>query len=165
MCLDLNKLILYGNADGTLRAGIAKNRKRHYVIADGIIAGEGRGPINPDPVAAGVLVFGVHPASVDAACAYLMGYDPERIPIVRQAFRCTDYPLAEWGWRDVRLLSNRPEWNDLLPDIADEATFHFEPHFGWKGYIERTGIRDDSTPGQPENPLLEDRDAVTAQHP
>ena len=94
-----------------------------------------------------------------------MGYDPERIPIVRQAFRCTDYPLAEWGWRDVRLLSNRPEWNDLLPDIADEATFHFEPHFGWKGYIERTGIRDNSTPGQPENPLLEDRDTVTAQHP
>jgi hypothetical protein len=137
MCLDLNKIALYGNPDGTLRPGIPKNRKRHYVLVDGIIAGEGRGPMNPDPVPAGILVFGLHPATVDAACAYLMGYDPERIPIVRQAFRCRYYPLAEWDWRDVRIISNRPEWNGLLPDIPDDATFHFEPHFGWKGHIER----------------------------
>ena len=102
--------------------------------------------MNPDPVPAGILVFGLHPASVDAACAYLMGYDPERIPVVRQAFRCQHYPLAEWDWRDVQLISTRPEWNGSLPDIPDEATFHFEPHFGWKGHIERT-----TTPREPEH--------------
>jgi uncharacterized protein (DUF362 family) len=138
MCLDLNKIVLYGNRDGTLRPGIPANRKRHYVLVDGVIAGEGRGPMNPDPVPAGVIIFGLHHASVDAACAYLIGYDPERIPIVRQAFRCRGYPLAEWDWRDVRLVSNHTEWNGLLPEIRDQATFHFEPHFGWKGHIERT---------------------------
>jgi len=137
MCLDLNKIILYGKPDGTLRSGTPDNRKRHYALVDGIIAGEGRGPMNPDPIPAGILVFGLHPASVDAACACLMGYDPECIPIVRQAFRCRHYPLAEWDWRDVRLISNRPEWNSLLPDITEDTTFHFQPHFGWKGYIER----------------------------
>lgn len=146
MCLDLNKIILYGNPDGTLRSGTPDNRKRHYVLVDGIVAGEGSGPMNPDPVPAGILVFGLHPASVDAACAYLMGYDPDRIPIVRQAFRCQNYPPAEWDWRDVRLISNRLEWNGLLPDIPDEATFHFEPHFGWKGHIERT-----TTPREPRH--------------
>jgi len=145
MCLDLNKIIFYGNPDGTLRSGTPNNRKRHYVLVDGIIAGEGSGPMNPDPVPAGILVFGLHPASVDAACAYLMGYDPERIPIIRQAFRCEHYPLAEWDWYDVQLVSNTPEWNGQLPDIPDEATFHFEPHFGWKGHIERT-----NTPKEPE---------------
>ena len=138
MCLDLNKIILYGKPDGTLRSGTPDNRKRHYVLVDGIIAGEGRGPMNPDPIPAGILVFGLHPASVDAACAYLMGYDPECIPVVRQVFRCRHYPLAEWDWRDVRLISNRREWNCLLPDIAEDATFQFQPHFGWKGHIERT---------------------------
>lgn len=137
MCLDINKIILYGNPDGTLRPDIPESRKRHYVLVDGVIAGEGRGPMNPDPVPAGILVLGLHPASVDAACAYLMGYDPERIPIVRQAFRCGRYRLAEWNWRDVRLISNRGEWNGLLSNIPDETTFHFEPHFGWKGQIER----------------------------
>jgi uncharacterized protein (DUF362 family) len=138
MCLDLNKIILYGNLDGTLRSGTSENRKRHYALVDGIVAGEGSGPMNPDPVPAGIVVFGLHPASVDAACAYLMGYDPERIPIVRQAFHCQHYPLAEWDWHDVQIMSNRPEWNSLLPAIPDDATFHFKPHFGWKGHIERT---------------------------
>jgi uncharacterized protein (DUF362 family) len=139
MCLDLNKLIAYGNPDGTLRKPGPQGRKRHLSLVDGIIAGEGSGPLNPDPVEAGVLVFGVHPASVDAACAWLMGLDPERIPIVRQAFHARGYPLAEWGWRDVEVVSNVAAWNARLPDIADAATFHFRPHFGWVGRVERRG--------------------------
>jgi uncharacterized protein (DUF362 family) len=137
MCLDLNKIVLYGKADGTLRAPAQDAKKRHYVLVDGVIAGEGAGPLNPDPLRAGVVMFGVNPASVDAACAYLMGFDPDKIPLVRQAFQCRAYPIADWDWRDVRIVSNVQEWNNYLPEIPDEATFHFEPHFGWKGAIER----------------------------
>lgn len=137
MCLDLNKIALYGNADGTLRPEMPRYRKRHYVLVDGLLAGEGRGPLDPDPVKAGLLVFGTHPASVDATCAVLMGFDPEKIPIVRQAFRCRRYPLAEWDWREVESLSNRPEWCGNLRKIDPETTFHFVPHFGWTGHIER----------------------------
>ena len=153
MCLDLNKIALYGNPDATLRPGLPANRKRHYVLVDGIIAGEGRGPMNPDAVPAALVVFGTNPASVDAACALLMGFDPEKIPIIRQAFRCHQYPLAEWGWHDVRLMSNRAEWNGLLPDIPAESTFRFEPHFGWSGHIERaagdTALRGSGGPYSP----------------
>lgn len=141
MCLDLNKIVLYGNADGTLREGRPENRKRHYALVDGIVAGQRGGPMNPDPVDAGVVLFGVHPASTDAACAYLMGFDPDRIPVVRQAFRCAELPLAEWDWRDVRLVSNEPRWNGRLPEIPDDATFRFEPHFGWRGRIERSAVQ------------------------
>ena len=137
MCLDLNKILLYGNPDGTLRPDLSEHQKRHYVLVDGIIAGEGRGPMNPDPVPAGVLIFGLHPVSVDAACACLMGFDPDKIPVVRHAFHCRHYSLAAWDWRDVQIVSNRPEWNGVLPDISERSTFHFEPHFGWKGHIER----------------------------
>lgn len=137
MCLDLNKLLLYGADDGTLRAPTPENRKRHFVLVDGIIAGEGRGPMNPDPVEAGLVLFGVHAPSVDAACAILMGFDPEKIPIVRQSFRCRDFPLSACDWRDVHVISNRPEWQRKLPEIAHESTFHFRPHFGWTGHIER----------------------------
>ena len=137
MCLDLNKIALYGNLDGTLREARPHNRKRHYVLVDGIVAGEGRGPMNPDPLPAGVLLFGVNPPSVDAVAAYLMGFDPDCIPIVRQAFRCKHYPLADWDWRAIELSSNNPAWNGPLSTIPDDATFHFEPHFGWKGQIER----------------------------
>jgi uncharacterized protein (DUF362 family) len=134
-CLDLNKILLYGNPDGTMREPGKRNRKRHYVLVDGIVAGQGRGPMNPDPFPAGLMVFGIHPPDVDAACAVLMGFDPERIPIIREAYRCESYPLVDWSWRDVPLASNRPEWNAALAGI--ESTFRFEPHFGWKGHIER----------------------------
>ena len=137
MCLDLNKLVLYGGADGRLREPLPENRKRHYVLVDGLIAGEGSGPLNPDPVHAGTLIFGSSPPSVDAACAWLMGFDPEKIPIVRQAFQVRQYPLVDHDWRDVELISNVAAWNNLLVDVPEESVFHFEPHFGWKGQVER----------------------------
>lgn len=144
MCLDLNKILLYGGTDGTLRAPGPLGRKRYLVLVDGIIAGEGRGPINPDPVPAGLVMFGTHPASVDAAAAIIMGFDPDRIPIVRQAFRCREYSLAEWNWPDVEILSESTDWLGQLPTISASSTLHFEPHFAWKGHIERTASLQDA---------------------
>jgi uncharacterized protein (DUF362 family) len=135
MCLDLNKLVFYGNANGTLRTPSTGNRRRHYVLVDGIVAGQGRGPLNPDPVPAGTVLFGIHPPSVDAACAYLMGFDPEKIPIVCRAFQCREFPLSDHQWREIVVRSNRSGWDGMLTDISD--TFQFEPHFGWKDHIER----------------------------
>ncbi len=138
MCLDLNKIVAYGNLDGSLREPQPQNRKRHYVLVDGIIAGEGRGPLNPDPVDAGVVLFGTHPPSVDATCAYLMGFNPDKIPIVAKAFAARGFSLSNHDWRDITVRSNRQEWNSRLLEISE--TFHFEPHFGWKGKIERAGV-------------------------
>jgi uncharacterized protein (DUF362 family) len=137
MCVDLNRIVSYGNPDGTLRDPQLGNRKRHYSLVDGIVAGEGKGPLNPDPVAAGVVMFGVHPPSVDAACAYLMGFDPDKIPIVAQAFQSRSFPLSEHRWRDIVVRSNESVWDRPLAEISANDTFHFEPHFGWKGHIER----------------------------
>jgi uncharacterized protein (DUF362 family) len=137
MCLDLNKILLFGNRDGTLRPPKPEHRRRHLAIVDGIVAGEGAGPMNPDPLRAGLVIAGTSAAHVDAACAYLMGFDPDKIPIVRQAFRCDGFPLADADWRATEVVSNDRAWNGRLPDVADEATFRFRPHPGWAGHIER----------------------------
>ena len=137
MCLDLNKLVLYGNADGSLRPALPQNRKRHYVLVDGIVAGQGRGPLNPDPVHAGVVFFGTHPPSVDAVCAYLMGFDPDKVPIVSRAFQCKELPISDHEWHDIVVRSNFRGWNSELVGISTSETLHFEPHFGWKGQIEQ----------------------------
>lgn len=142
MCLDLNKIVFYGNADGSLRAPTSENRKRHYAFVDGILAGQGSGPLNPDPVAAGVVLFGLHPPSVDAACAYLMGFDPDKIPIVSRAFQCRALPISGHRWRDVMVRSNDVSWDHQLVEISSSDTFHFLPHFGWKGRIELSSSRE-----------------------
>ncbi len=104
--------------------------------ADGLIAGEGAGPMNPDPVAAGLLLFGTDAASVDAAAATLMGFDVARIPLVRESFRVVS---VGDDWRCVKLRSNVAAWHDCcLPTV--EETFHFAPQFGWRGMIERERI-------------------------
>jgi uncharacterized protein (DUF362 family) len=138
MCLDLNKIILYGREDSTFKEAEAENRKNYLCLVDGIIAGQGRGPLNPDPMPAGILVFGANPAHVDATAAILMGYDPDKIPIVRQSFCCRHFPIAQVkDWHDVSCISNNESWNGSLGQIPTDSLFHFEPHFGWRDHIER----------------------------
>jgi uncharacterized protein (DUF362 family) len=137
MCLDLNKLVLYGNADGTLRAPTPEHRKTYLSFVDGIIAGQGNGPMNPDPLDAGVLLFGRNPAGVDAAAAVIMGFDPERLPIVRNAYSTRGFPLIEGAWRAIECVSDVEEWNGALGAIfAVGRTLRFRAHFGWIGHVE-----------------------------
>ena len=138
MCLDLNKLVFYGRPDGSLRRPGAAARKRYFVLADGWVAGEGSGPMNPDPVDARLLLFGAHPATADAGAAVLMGFDPDRIPLVRQSFRVEHFRLAEWDWRDIEVVSNVAAWSRPLAEIDPGSVLAFRPHFGWQGRMERT---------------------------
>lgn len=137
-CLDLNKILLYGLPDGSMRADGLGQRRTHLVFLDAIISGEGAGPMRPDPVHTQFVAFGMNPAVVDAAGAWLMGFDPDRIPIIRQAFLCSHYGIAEGTWRDVRIVSNKPQWNGQLESIPPEACFRFKPALGWRNYVERS---------------------------
>jgi len=56
-------------------------------IVDGIVGMQGNGPIQGDPVHAGLLVFGDDPVATDVTAARLMGLDPSRIPSIAQAAR------------------------------------------------------------------------------
>jgi hypothetical protein len=134
--LDLNKIVAYGQPDGSLRLGDSKHRRRHLVLVDGIVAGQGNGPMNPDLLPAGIILFGTNPPSVDAAATVIMGFDPEKVPIVRQAFCCSSYPLSEWHWRDVNVVAVDPGLSGSLADIEVTATLQARPHFAWCGHIE-----------------------------
>lgn len=134
MCLDLNRLVLYGTPEGELRETPAR---RYWVLADAVIAGEGAGPMRPDAKPAGLLLFGLNPAAVDAAAAVLMGFDPERIPVVREAFGGERLRLAKGSWHGVTLRSNHGPWNGRLPEIDPAASLGFRPHPGWQGALER----------------------------
>jgi len=50
-----------------------------FVIADGIVAMEGNGPLNGNPRPLGRIVLADDPVAADATCARLMGFNPERI--------------------------------------------------------------------------------------
>ena len=59
----------------------------HFVIADGIVAMEGNGPLNGTPRSLGKIVLADDPVAADATCARLMGFEPSRIVHVRESSR------------------------------------------------------------------------------
>jgi len=58
-----------------------------FVIADGIIAMEGNGPLNGSQRHLGKIVISNDPVAADATCALLMGFEPNRIAHIREASR------------------------------------------------------------------------------
>ena len=59
----------------------------HFVIADGIVAMEGNGPLNGIARLLGKIVLADDPVAADATCAQLMGFDPRRIAHIREGSR------------------------------------------------------------------------------
>jgi uncharacterized protein (DUF362 family) len=137
MTLDMNRALLYWNKER--QAIDAGTKPRRYLsIVDGLVAGEGNGPMDPDRRAFGTVIAGTNPAAVDATAAVLMGFDPSRIPTIYHAFSEHPLPIARGAWGDVDLVSDRAEWRRPLAAIEPSATPAFRPHFGWVGILERS---------------------------
>jgi uncharacterized protein (DUF362 family) len=135
MVLDLNRALLYGHADGTW--GEALQPKRYLAIVDGIVGGEGNGPLCPDPVQSGVLLSGVNPAEVDAVAARLMGFDPRALPVVAHAFDAHPWPVSKGPLEEDVALDGRTGQETPLDQIAPTAPGGFRPHFGWTALREK----------------------------
>jgi uncharacterized protein (DUF362 family) len=80
--LDLNLVLFYARRDGTIAP---EPQRRYFTIVDGIVGGEGEGPLGATPVRAGLLVGGFDPVLVDYEAARCMGFSPERIPQIERA--------------------------------------------------------------------------------
>jgi len=82
MVLDLNKIAIYGKMDGTL----SKEPQRHiFSLCDGIIGGQGNGPLEPVPLPLGIICFSNHSFLTDVALGKLMNFDILKIPMLSAA--------------------------------------------------------------------------------
>ena len=140
MALDLNRALLFGNRDGSLRA--ASQPKPYFCIVDGIVGGEGNGPTDPAPVSADVLIAGDNPAEVDAAAARLMGFAIDRLPIVRGAFAIHDLPIGRAGVDATVCFDERVGAAIPVDDVGPAVPGGFRPHFGWAELLTAVPSRD-----------------------
>ena len=81
-------------------------------IIDGIVGGEGEGPLDATPVQAGLLVGGQDPGLVDWVASRAMGLEPGRIAMIGEAL-------------DGKLLATGREENleSLLDGPSPDRTF------------------------------------------
>jgi uncharacterized protein (DUF362 family) len=135
-CLDLNRVLRYGRLDGTL-ADTPQRRTIH--ITDAIIGGQGEGPLRPEPVPSGFLTGALNPAAAEWVNVLAMGWDPRRLPIVREAFGSFRWPLTGFGGDDIQVATAagiRP-----AASIGPPNGEPFRASAGWRGHVEAPGER------------------------
>jgi len=132
MVLDLNKCFFFFDGAGQPR----KKPLRYLTIVDGIVAGEGNGPMSPDPKPCGVILAGTHPVAVDCVAATLMGFDWQKLRLLTNSFQMKELNFVPFQPDNIEVVSNKPAWTGKLNQL--ENTFEFRPHFGWVGAIENS---------------------------
>lgn len=139
MCIDLNRCLYYSNAKGIFFDAQAPVRTV-LTILDGIIAGEGDGPLAPCDVPLGAILAATDPIAMDIAAVRLMGFDEMKIPKIREAMcaqklritrvrSANDVCVAEVSTRDFQVCEKT--LNQIL------CKHPFMPHHGWINHIER----------------------------
>jgi len=140
MVCDLNRAFYYSDAE-RLRLDAAGPVRRVLTVIDGVIAGEGAGPLAPHDYPLGAVLAGLDPIALDLVALRLMGFDWQKVPKVRESMRATEARVTavrEPG--DVRVFETPAEHvsprERALKEIVCERPFL--PHPGWAGQIERS---------------------------
>lgn len=129
MALDLTRIVHFANSIGTMSAEM---QRRHLVLIDGIVAGEGNGPLSPSGLNVGALVFCDNAVCGDILASKLMGYPPHKIPMIANLIN--DPKLSECPRNGVNSCTVNGKGADVdrLPPIAGRA---FAPPDGWKNFL------------------------------
>lgn len=127
MVLDLAAIITFCDRSGTPGRSM---RRRFFNVVDGIVGGQGNGPLDADPAPSSVVLAGFSPLAVDAVSAAAAGFDPMSIPLLKGGFE------SPWGFAPCP-----PEGVETVFE-GDGAiitgfgsfppVFEFEKHFGWR---------------------------------
>ena len=132
MVIDLNRILIYADKSGHLQD---KPARRMFCIVDGIVGGEGNGPLDPTPKRAGMVLAGTNPVAVDLVCARLMGFDYKRLPVLCEAMVKHLLSIFASEYDEVVCRSSDPQFDHPLVELSG-VSLAFEPHFGWKGHME-----------------------------
>jgi len=148
MCLDLNRIFYYSDKRGE-HWEAAEPVRRALTVVDGIVAGEGEGPLAPRDRPLGVVLASRDPVALDLAAVRLMGFDEARLPKVREAMTSNTLRLSPVrSPDDVTVVESPPDGGPLreLGLDALAAGESFAAHPGWQGHVERATGSDPSSP-------------------
>jgi hypothetical protein len=122
MVMDLNRIAQYCDAGGSLSD---TPQRQLFSLCDGIVGGQGDGPLEPDPLALGIVSFTNDSLLNDSLIAMLMALPLDHIPLLNH--RPED--------QEAEVFLNGEAIN--LEDIQHYAIETLPPR-GWKGFFERT---------------------------
>ena len=93
--LDLNHALYFHDST---KQSLSDTQVRSVLhIVDGVVAGDGLGPLKPSPISAGVILGGWNPLAIDVCGATLMGLVPTKVPLLKYGLTHRCSRLAPWG--------------------------------------------------------------------
>lgn len=116
--IDLNHIAYYYDIQNKTLCD--KQQRPAFHLLDGIVAGEGNGPLKPQARKVGVLIGGFNPVMVDSAMASMLGYNPSLIKTLSYAFSHTKSRLVRTiSYKDFDqiIFENKLTSFDSLPDF------------------------------------------------
>jgi uncharacterized protein (DUF362 family) len=138
MCVDLNRCFYWSDAEGE-QFEAAEPSRRALTVLDGVVGGEGEGPLAPRDVPAGVVLAATDPVALDLAALRLMGFDWRRIPKIRETMRGAHPAITKVrDPADVCVWETSPGVRAPVSRRIEEIPCIrvFEAHPGWRGRIE-----------------------------
>jgi uncharacterized protein (DUF362 family) len=130
MSLDIARILHYADLSGRMQNSV---QRKHLSFIDGIIGGEGDGPLAPTPVKSGTFIFSDNVAMGDWAACRLMGFQPNLIPLIREAFAPAKYSLCETE-PDAQIIYNNGE-QMAVSEIRPVLNRSFAAPHGWRDYL------------------------------
>lgn len=131
--VDLNQAVLYSDRSGKLAR---EPQRRLLFLVDGIVCGEGEGPMAATAKRCDLLLWGTNAYVVDLAVTRFMGFEPAKIDVLRTASSLRALPLFRGAEEDIRVYEAGKDEPMTLHALAQIMRHHFVPSSGWKGHIE-----------------------------
>jgi len=127
MSMDIARILTHASKTGALSDCEVR---KHISLIDGIVAGEGQGPLAPTARRAGFVLFADDvPAGDYTACSF-MGIDPEKLPITKRAFELNRYALTKLRLSDVTATVNGTVYCNK--DLRTWSVNKFTMPFDWQ---------------------------------
>ena len=121
--LDINNALYFLHTTGNSRQYLSSEPLRTALhIVDGVVAGEGNGPLRPSPKQARLVMGGWNPLTIDACAGRLIGLDANKVRLLRYGFSHPRSMLASVSpkFADLELILQ----GDRMP-VADLASLGF----------------------------------------
>lgn len=122
MVMDLNRVTVYGKKDGSLSD---KPQRLIFSLCDGIIGGQGDGPLNPTPLPLGIVCFSNDSNLTDICLAYLIRFDIDKIPLIRNALKHIEK-------KRIKVVLNG---NEIMFETLSNYSIKTIPPPGWINYL------------------------------
>jgi uncharacterized protein (DUF362 family) len=130
MTLDLNRILLYGTVQGVMSERI---QRRVVSIVDGIIAGQGDGPLSPSELPLGIIMAGSNSAAIDWIAAQFLRLVPEKVPLLKLAFEKFRWPITRFGSNDIKPVTQAGR---TIEDLLFSVDRVVEVPHGWQSALD-----------------------------